>query len=49
MTCTERQTEGGDEWETAISFVAINEKDRDVLVSYVFSKERESLRSRHEP
>jgi len=49
MTCTKRQTEDRDEWETAISFVAINEKDRDVLVSYVFSKERESLRARHEP
>ncbi len=49
MTCTERQTEGGDEWETAISFVAINEKDRDVLVSYVFSKEWESRRAKHEP
>ncbi len=49
MTCTKRQTEGGEEWETAISFVAINEKDRDVLVGYVFSKERESLRAKHEP
>ena len=49
MACTKQQAEGQDEWETAISFVAINEKDRDVLVSYVFSKERESLRARHEP
>ena len=49
VACTKRQTENDDEWETAVSFVAINEKDRDVLVSYVFSKERESLRAKHEP
>jgi hypothetical protein len=46
--CTKRQAKSEAEWETAIGFVAINEKDRDVLVSYVFSKERESLRARHE-
>jgi hypothetical protein len=39
----------GDSWETAISFVAINEKDRDVLISYIFSKEREYLRAQQKP
>lgn len=48
VACIKRDSGDPDEWETAISFVAINEKDRDVLVSYVFSKERESLRARHE-
>jgi hypothetical protein len=42
-----RVVEGRQTWETAVSFVAMNEKDRDVLVGYVFSKERESLRTRH--
>lgn len=32
-------------WETAVSFVTINEKDRDILVGYVFSRERELLRA----
>ncbi len=44
-----RHNEDKDEWETAISFVAINEKDRDVLVNYIFSKERETLRARQKP
>ena len=47
VSCTKAETEGGDEWETAISFVGISEKDRDALVSYIFAKERESLRARH--
>jgi hypothetical protein len=33
-------------WETAVSFVAISEKDRDLLISYVFSREREQLRAK---
>jgi len=49
IACTKRPTEEADEWDIAISFVAINEKDRDVLISYVFSRERESLKGRHEP
>jgi len=36
--------EGEEGWETAVGFVAISEKDRDALVGYVFSKEREHLR-----
>ena len=48
VRCVEQPAEGGNGWETAISFVAINEKDRDVLVGYVFSKERESLRLGYE-
>ena len=49
MGSTRQHAAGKDQWETAISFVAIDEKDRDVLVGYIFSKERESLRARHEP
>lgn len=41
--------EGKDAWETAVSFAAISESDRDILVRYVFSKERKTLRTRHEP
>ncbi len=33
-------------WETAIRFTAISEKDRDLLINYIFSKEREHLRAR---
>lgn len=40
--------EGKDAWETAVSFAAISERDRDILVRYVFSKERKTLRTRHE-
>jgi hypothetical protein len=38
--------EGEEGWETAVGFVAISEKDRDALVCYVFSREREDLRMR---
>ena len=31
-------------WETAVSFAAISEKDRDALVGHIFSREREYLR-----
>jgi hypothetical protein len=41
-----RTKEGEEGWETAVGFVAISEKDRDALVCYVFSKERECLRTR---
>ena len=41
--------EDRDAWEIAIRFVEINEKDRDLLVGYAFSKERESLRADQEP
>jgi hypothetical protein len=43
----ERYVEGEDAWETSVSFVAINEKDRDVLIRYIFSKEREALGRGH--
>ena len=43
--CERLFIEDRETWETAIRFVEINEKDRDVLVRYVFSKERESLRA----
>ena len=36
--------ENGEGWETAVSFAAISEKDRDALVRYIFSREREGLR-----
>lgn len=49
VRCRKLDTAGADNWETAVTFVAISEKDRDVLVRYVFSRERELLRTRHEP
>jgi hypothetical protein len=39
----------GDEWETAVGFVAMSDNDRDILINYVFSKEREHLRVRKTP
>jgi c-di-GMP-binding flagellar brake protein YcgR len=46
VRCDLRTMEGEESWETAVAFVAISEKDRDALVCYVFSKERECLRMR---
>ena len=40
------RTEDNEGWETGVSFVAISEKDRDLLISYVFSREREQLRAK---
>jgi hypothetical protein len=42
------QDSSGDDgsWETAVSFVAMNEKDKDILIGYIFSKERERLRAK---
>jgi hypothetical protein len=37
--------EGKSTWDVAIHFVAINEKDRDLLISYIFSRERRHLQS----
>jgi c-di-GMP-binding flagellar brake protein YcgR len=44
-----QSVEGKDSWETAVSFVSLSEKDRDILISYVFSKEREILRANQKP
>jgi hypothetical protein len=49
VRCNQLPTEDRDMWNIAISFVAINEKDRDVLVNYIFSRERQYLLSRKEP
>ncbi len=35
----------GKEWLIALKFLVVNDFDRDVLVNYVFAKEREKLRS----
>jgi hypothetical protein len=43
------KTENGEGWETAVSFDAISEKDRDTLVRYIFSREREHLRMKQTP
>ncbi len=42
-------TEERDGWETAVSFAAISEKDRDALVGHIFSRERECLRMKQLP
>jgi len=34
-----------EEWDTACKFVAINDSDRDLLVQYIFGRERERIRS----
>ncbi len=39
--------EGKDAWETAIKFIAISERHRDVLINYIFAKEREQLRAKN--
>ncbi len=43
-------SEAGDrvDWEVALKFLTINEDDRDLLISYIFEKERELLRNRKE-
>jgi hypothetical protein len=41
--------EGKDIWEMAVKFIAISEKHRDVLINYVFAKEREQLRAKNIP
>jgi c-di-GMP-binding flagellar brake protein YcgR len=33
-------------WETGLSFAAIREQDRELLINYVFAKERECLRAK---
>ena len=43
------RTEDGEGWETAVGFAAISEKDRDALIGYIFSKERECLRMKQIP
>ncbi len=43
------RAENGEGWETAVSFAAISEKDRDALVGYIFSRERECLRTKQVP
>ncbi len=35
-------------WETALTFTTINEEDRDLLINYIFAKEREFLRYKKE-
>jgi c-di-GMP-binding flagellar brake protein YcgR len=35
-------------WETALTFTTINEEDRDLLINFIFSKEREFLRYKKE-
>ncbi|HEY3278777.1 MAG TPA: PilZ domain-containing protein [Syntrophorhabdaceae bacterium] len=34
-----------EEWHVAVKFLMMNDADRDVLINYVFTKEREKLRS----
>jgi len=35
-------------WETALNFLVINDKDRDLLINYIFMREREMLRYKFE-
>ena len=38
----------GTGWQIALKFTVINEYDRDVLINYIFKKEREKMRSEKE-
>jgi hypothetical protein len=40
------RADGTTNWEVALNFLAINENDRDLLVKYIFARERESLRNK---
>jgi hypothetical protein len=37
-----------EEWEVALKFLVINDHDRDFIINYIFTKERESLRNKSE-
>ncbi len=39
-----KKGEGPPQWQTALKFLMINDEDRDLLINYVFTKEREILR-----
>jgi hypothetical protein len=39
------KADGVGDWEVALRFLTINEGDRDLLVKYIFARERESLRN----
>jgi hypothetical protein len=43
------KVEGVTNWQTALSFKTINEDDRDLLINFIFMKERELLRRKKEP
>ncbi len=36
-------------WEVAVRFTGISERDRDLLINYLFSKERERMRAKQGP
>jgi c-di-GMP-binding flagellar brake protein YcgR len=38
----------GKSWEIALKFLVLNDYDRDFLINYIFTKERERLRAREE-
>jgi hypothetical protein len=42
------EEEGAGEWHIAVKFLVMNDYDRDVLINYIFTKEREKLRSEKE-
>ena len=41
-----RETNAHADWEIACKFLAINDSDRDLLIQYIFTREREQIRSR---
>jgi c-di-GMP-binding flagellar brake protein YcgR len=40
------KADGTTNWEAALKFLTINENDRDLLIKYIFARERESLRNK---
>lgn len=49
VRCERHPGEGKDAWDISVQFAVISEKDRDALIGYAFSKERESLRKEGVP
>jgi hypothetical protein len=42
---TKREANSSADWEIACKFLAINDSDRDLLIQYIFGRERERIRS----
>lgn len=43
-----RRKDNKELWEIALNYLVINDKDRDLLINYIFMKEREILRYKYE-
>lgn len=41
--------DANENWEISVSFIAMREEEKDLLINYIFSKERERLRAERTP